>query len=205
MTRATFLKGLTVALAAPGVFVGCQRGQSAPGASAASDTLQVAPAPPDARVFSDGIQVDTLHVHPAVETVGESTRTADAWRELVDDEAYRILFEAGTEPRYSSPLLEEERRGTFICAACHLPLFPSSTKYESGTGWPSFWAPLDGRLGTKRDTSAGMVRTEYHCARCGGHQGHVFEDGPDPTGLRYCNNGLALAFVPEGESLPELR
>jgi peptide-methionine (R)-S-oxide reductase len=205
MNRATFLKGLAAALAAPGVLIGCQRGQSAPGSVAASDTLQVAPVPPDARVFSEGIQADTLHVHPAVETVGTSRRSADEWRELVGNDAYRILFEAGTEPRYSSPLLEESRRGTFICAACHLPLFPSSTKYESGTGWPSFWAPLDGRLGTQRDTSAGMVRTEYHCARCGGHQGHVFQDGPDPTGLRYCNNGLALAFVPEGESLPELR
>ncbi|MES3628910.1 MAG: peptide-methionine (R)-S-oxide reductase MsrB [Longimonas sp.] len=205
MTRATFLKGLAVCCIAPSALVGCRNGQSAPNAETRADTLHVAPVPPEARVVTGEVDTDALHIHPPVEAVGESRRTAEAWRELVGDDAYHILFEEGTEPRYSSPLLNEDRRGTFICAACHLPLFPSTTMYESGTGWPSYWAPLDGRLGTKRDTSAGMIRTEYHCARCGGHQGHVFEDGPAPTGLRYCNNGLALAFVPEDEPLPELR
>ena len=205
MTRSTFLKGIAAALVTPTVLVGCRNGQSQSAAGVASNTLHVDPVAPEDRITTAGIQADTLHIHPPVDEVGTSRRSAEEWRELVGDDAYHILFEEGTEPRYSSPLLDEDRRGTFICAACHLPLFPSSTMYESGTGWPSYWAPLDGRLGTKRDTSAGMIRTEYHCARCGGHQGHVFEDGPDPTGLRYCNNGLALAFVPEDESLPELR
>ena len=205
MTRASFLKGLAATLATPTLLIGCRNGQSESSAGVVSDTLQVAPVHPDERVMTDRIEADTLHIHPAVDTVGESRRSAEEWRELVGDDAYHILFEEGTEPRYSSPLLDEKRRGTFICAACYLPLFPSTTMYDSRTGWPSYWAPLDGRLGTKRDTSAGMVRTEYHCARCGGHQGHVFEDGPDPTGLRYCNNGLALAFIPEDEALPDLR
>ena len=100
---------------------------------------------------------------------------------------------------------EDKRPGTFVCAACHLPLFESAAKYESGTGWPSFFAPIPGRLEAKRDTKHGMVREEYHCARCGGHQGHVFDDGPRPTGKRYCNNGLAVEFVAAGEPLPKLR
>ena len=133
-------------------------------------------------------------------------KPAAAWRGMVSDEAHYILFGEGTESRYSSPLLEEKRDGTFICAACYLPLFSSASKYESGTGWPSFWTPVAERyLGTKRDTKLAMPRTEYHCARCGGHQGHIFKDGPEPTGLRYCNNGLALNFIPAGESLPALR
>jgi peptide-methionine (R)-S-oxide reductase len=105
----------------------------------------------------------------------------------------------------SSPLNQEKRPGTFLCAACFLPLFSSKTKYDSGTGWPSFWQPLPGSIGTRPDHTLWVERTEYHCRRCGGHQGHVFEDGPPPTGLRYCNNGLALEFVPEGQALPALR
>jgi peptide-methionine (R)-S-oxide reductase len=148
---------------------------------------------------------DSLWVHGRDADVTPLDKPEDAWNDVVSPEAYQILFEEGTEPRYSSPLLEEDRRGTYICAACYLPLFSSVTKYESGTGWPSFWAPLPGRVGTKVDNKLAMQRTEYHCTRCGGHQGHVFTDGPDPTGFRYCNNGLALAFVPEGKTLPELR
>ena len=127
------------------------------------------------------------------------------WKKLVSKPEYDILFEEGTEPPGSSPLNDVKTQGTFICAACYLPLFESETKYDSGTGWPSFYQPIAGRLGTKLDLKLIWPRTEYHCARCGGHQGHVFEDGPEPTGLRYCNNGLALKFVPVDTPLPELR
>jgi peptide-methionine (R)-S-oxide reductase len=127
------------------------------------------------------------------------------WKKLLPADAYAVLFEEDTEPPGSSPLNREKRSGSFLCAACNLPLFDAKTKYESGTGWPSFWQSLRGRVATKTDFLMLIPRTEYHCARCGGHQGHVFEDGPKPTGLRYCNNGLALRFVPEGEALPELR
>jgi len=127
------------------------------------------------------------------------------WKRLLPAERYEILFEEGTEPPGSSPLDREKRDGTFICSACNLPLFDSSRKYDSGTGWPSFWEPLPSAVATRTDYKLIFPRTEYHCARCGGHQGHVFKDGPQPTGLRYCNNGLALQFVARGDKLPALR
>jgi peptide-methionine (R)-S-oxide reductase len=120
----------------------------------------------------------------------------EKWREILSADQYAVLRQEGTEPPFTSPLLHEKRAGDFLCAGCTLPLFSSTTKYDSGTGWPSFWAPLDGAVGTTDDTSLGMTRTEVHCAQCGGHLGHVFTDGPQPTGLRYCMNGLALSFKP---------
>ena len=113
---------------------------------------------------------------------------------------YDILRKHGTERPYSSPLLKEHRKGIFACAGCDLPLFSSDTKFESGTGWPSFWQPLDNAVGETKDRSLGMLRTEIHCRRCGGHLGHVFNDGPKPTGLRYCMDGFALVFKPAAPS-----
>lgn len=124
------------------------------------------------------------------------SHTEDEWRKLLTPEQFNVLREQGTEYPGTSPLLEEHRKGTFSCAGCDQPLFSSTTKFESGTGWPSFWTPLDNAVGTTRDTSDGMVRVEVHCGRCGGHLGHVFNDGPRPTGLRYCMNGVAMKFTP---------
>lgn len=119
------------------------------------------------------------------------------WRKRLTPAQYEILRKAGTERPYSSPLNDEHRAGTFACAGCALPLFSSRTKFDSHTGWPSFWTPLEHAVGTHTDTTFGMVRTEVHCRRCGGHLGHVFDDGPKPTGLRYCMNGLAMTFSPQ--------
>lgn len=119
------------------------------------------------------------------------------WKEKLTDQQYNILREEGTERPFSSELYEEKREGIFACAGCDLELFKSSMKYNSGTGWPSFFDAIPGRLETKSDFQIGMQRTEYHCARCGGHHGHVFKDGPKPTGLRYCNNGAVLKFIPK--------
>jgi peptide-methionine (R)-S-oxide reductase len=127
------------------------------------------------------------------------------WRRLLPPEAYAVLFEEATERPYSHELNAEKRPGTFVCAACGLPLFTSVAKFESGTGWPSFTQPIPGNLETQTDFHLHVPRTEYHCRRCGGHQGHVFPDGPPPTGQRWCNNGWALDFVPAGETLPPLR
>ncbi|MFN8470536.1 MAG: peptide-methionine (R)-S-oxide reductase MsrB [Caldilineaceae bacterium] len=140
------------------------------------------------------------------DTVGGTLEKPRAeWRQVLPGDAYGVLFEERTEPPFFSPLNDEHRAGTFVCAACALPLFSSETKFDSGTGWPSFYAPLPNSVATKEDFSILLPRTEYHCSRCGGHQGHVFDDGPPPTGKRYCNNGLALNFVVQGQPLPPLR
>ena len=125
------------------------------------------------------------------------TRTPAEWKRRLGSARYRILRQAGTERAYSSPLNKEKRNGVFACAGCNLELYGSDTKYDSGTGWPSFWKPIaSDRVGTSQDFKIGYPRTEVHCARCGGHLGHIFNDGPKPTGKRHCINGLALKFIP---------
>ena len=123
--------------------------------------------------------------------------TDEEWRAKLSPAQYQVLRKHGTERAGTSPLNAEKRHGKFICAGCGKDLFASDTKFESGTGWPSFWQPLDGAVATRTDTSFGMERNEVHCRRCGGHLGHVFDDGPKPTGLRYCMNGVALTFTPQ--------
>jgi peptide-methionine (R)-S-oxide reductase len=126
----------------------------------------------------------------------EVTRTDAEWRKLLTPNQYAVLRQEGTERPYTSPLNDEHREGRFSCAGCSLDAFSSKTKFDSKTGWPSFWQPLPNAVGQKVDSSAGMTRNEVHCRRCGGHLGHVFDDGPKPTGLRYCMNGLAMKFTP---------
>ena len=127
------------------------------------------------------------------------------WHELLEPQRFQILFLQETEFAGSSELNAERRKGTYVCAACYLPLFGSQYKYDSGTGWPSFTQPIASHIGTRTDRRGREPIIEYHCARCGGHQGHVFDDGPPPRGERWCNNGLALIFVPQGQDLPQLR
>ena len=132
----------------------------------------------------------------------EIEKPADEWRRLLTPEQFHVLREHGTEPAGTSPLNHEQRQGTYSCAACELPLYGANTKYDSGTGWPSFYEPLTNAIGTSVDRRLFTVRTEVHCRRCGGHLGHVFDDGPPPTGLRYCMNGVALTFRPDRQPLP---
>ena len=139
--------------------------------------------------------------NPAV----KSSYSKTDWKKILPPESYAVLFEEATERPGSSPFNTEKKEGLFVCAACYNPLFESSKKYESGTGWPSFFQPIEGGLEKKKDFLLFLPRTEYHCAYCGGHQGHLFDDGPQPTGLRYCNNGVALRFVPKGDEVPKLR
>jgi peptide-methionine (R)-S-oxide reductase len=131
---------------------------------------------------------------PQAAEIFEVAHNDEEWRKLLTPDQYAVLRQSATERPFTSVLLHEERRGNFACAGCDLDLFSSTTKFDSGTGWPSFWAPLDKAVGTTRDTSYGVVRTAVHCGRCGGHLGHVFNDGPKPTGLRYCMNGVAMTF-----------
>jgi len=143
--------------------------------------------------------------YPDPKAIDKLTKPRSEWRHLLTPEQYAVLFEEATEPPFSHPLDDEKLAGTFLCAACFLPLFTSDSKFDSGTGWPSFTQPIQGHIETNRDFKLIWPRTEYRCSRCGGHQGHVFNDGPPPTGQRWCNNGLALQFVPAGEPLPTLR
>jgi len=158
------------------------------------------PAPNDRRGCIAALFATLLGAAAPARAASQPTRAdklvlAEAeWKRRLSPAQYRVLREEGTEPAGSSPLDREKRRGTFHCAGCDLPLFSSDMKYDSGTGWPSFFTTLPDTLGTKTDYKLILPRTEYHCARCGGHQGHVFGDGPRPTGKRYCNNGIALRF-----------
>jgi peptide-methionine (R)-S-oxide reductase len=139
-----------------------------------------------------------IAVAKSVEEMFEVVKTEAEWKLQLSAPAYRVLREHGTERAGTSPLDREKRAGTFLCAACGLPLFASEAKFDSGTGWPSFFQPLPDGVGTHTDRTFFMVRTEVHCRRCGGHLGHVFDDGPAPTGKRYCMNGVALTFQPAG-------
>jgi peptide-methionine (R)-S-oxide reductase len=137
----------------------------------------------------------TLEAEAASNDAFEIVRTEAEWRRLLTPAQYAVLREKETERAGSSRLVREKRRGTFHCAGCDLPVYSSRAKFDSGTGWPSFWAALEGAVGTREDNSLFMRRTEVHCRRCGGHLGHIFDDGPPPTGLRHCINGVALKFV----------
>ena len=139
-------------------------------------------------------QADAADAPPVF--IGKVVKTPDEWRVLLTPAQFHVLREEGTERAFTSPLNDEKRKGTYVCAGCALPLFDSRTKFDSGTGWPSFWDGIPGRVEAKLDTRYPYFVKEYHCARCGGHHGHIFDDGPKPTGLRYCNNGVALKFVP---------
>src|SRR5215475_1999873 len=144
-----------------------------------------------------GVRSGRAQTMTSTETVDFRKLSDMDWRQRLNANQYMVLRQHGTERPGSSPLNNEKRKGTFVCAGCDLPLFSSETKFESGTGWPSFYQPLPNAVETKTDRSLFMTRTEVHCARCLGHLGHVFDDGPQPTGLRYCMNGVALKFVPQ--------
>jgi peptide-methionine (R)-S-oxide reductase len=133
---------------------------------------------------------------PAVAETFEVTKTDAEWKSILTPEQYSVLRHEGTEYPGTSPLLNEHRKGTFACAGCDLPVYSSDAKFDSGTGWPSFWESLPNAVGTREDRTLGMLRTECHCRRCGGHLGHIFDDGPPPTGMRHCINGVALTFKP---------
>jgi peptide-methionine (R)-S-oxide reductase len=183
MDRRKLLKGL---LAAPVAMTVARDGMTSPSSGAISiQELQ--------QNWKDLLAQDA----DAVLTVEPLQRSEEEWQKILTSEQFRVLRKEGTEQPSSSSLNEEKRPGVFVCAGCRLPLFTSAMKYDSGTGWPSFFTTIPGALATKTDFKLIWPRTEYHCVRCGGHQGHVFNDGPPPTGQRWCNNGVALQFIPK--------
>ena len=206
MTRTEFLRRFTAVGAAPfiatfaGTSLVAAACKSPAGAAASGDSVGTAAA---AAVTGRGTIADVPVADPAIQPL---VKTDAEWRRILPEDAYQVLRHEATERPGSSPLDDEKRAGTFVCAGCYLPLFESAAKFDSGTGWPSFFRPIAGNIDNKVDRALSFeVRTEYHCTRCRGHHGHVFEDGPRPTGLRYCNNGVALRFVPRGEAMPALR
>ena len=182
MRRRAFLIGVALTASA-GPMLGMRQSWAA-GATRSMDVIQKnwrQFLPEDAELSLDTARLD---------------KEQKVWRSELDDDAYHVLFKDGTERPFTSALNSEKRHGVYVCAACELPLFTSEMKYDSGTGWPSFFTHIPDHLGTKKDFQLVWPRTEYHCIRCGGHQGHVFNDGPRPTGERWCNNGVALRFLP---------
>ncbi len=182
MNRRTLLSISALGLAG-GSFAGAMLW--APGQSLANDTSD-----------DDTDMNNDLNLDPNPKSVERLELSKAEWKERLSDEAFYVLRTEGTERPFTSELNDEKRNGEYACAGCGLVLFTSEQKFDSGTGWPSFFDTIEGRVGTKRDFKLILPRTEYHCARCGGHQGHVFNDGPSPTNLRYCNNGVALKFIP---------
>ncbi|PSB23576.1 peptide-methionine (R)-S-oxide reductase MsrB [Stenomitos frigidus] len=149
------------------------------------------------RYFPGRARAEMTTTHAQTTNNGfEITKPEPEWRKILTSEQFQVLRQQGTELPGTSPLNQQHDKGTFACAACALPLFTSTAKFDSGTGWPSFYAPIEGAIGTTTDTSFFMTRVEVHCRRCGGHLGHVFDDGPQPTGKRYCMNGVAMKFIP---------
>lgn len=193
MKRRSFLAGLAATPLLTPIFAvgcsGCSRGESSASGSTTGARASNGPPPPS--------PVDPDNPPP----VGDRLELSEAeWRARLDDAEFYVLREKGTERPFTHPLNGEHRSGTFYCAGCGAPLFASTQKFDSGTGWPSFWQPIEtGRVAEESDTAFGMVRTEVLCARCDGHLGHVFPDGPPPTGLRYCINGVSLEFVPTSD------
>lgn len=194
MTRRTLLKRLATTLSL--LSVSRLRGGAAVAATAAAPP---AAAPTEQQLQSSWKSLLTEGADVATTTEPLKLTPAE-WKKRLSPEAYHVLREEGTEHAGTSLLLEEHRAGVFVCAGCSLPLFTSAMKFDSGTGWPSFWQPIDNALGRTEDRSYGMKRIEVHCRRCGGHLGHVFDDGPKPTGLRYCIDGFALVFKPQAPS-----
>ena len=185
MDRRKLLKGL---LAAPVAMTVARDGMTSPGSGAISvQELQ--------QNWKDLLAQDA----DATLTAEPLQRPEEEWQKILTPEQFRVLRKEGTERPSSSSLNEEKRPGVFVCTGCRLPLFTSAMKYDSGTGWPSFFTTIPGSLATKTDFKLIWPRTEYHCVRCGGHQGHVFNDGPPPTGQRWCNNGVALQFIPKAD------